>query len=69
MANFLSFGNYAGAQYGYDFDRMSEFFRNNSSQLPANGTTYPIPASLGGGVGTFNASDYTVRNSAGTIFH
>lgn len=65
MANFLSFGNYAGENYGYDFKRMNDFFNQNQNLLPANGTTYQIPASLGGGVGTFNASDYTIRNSAG----
>lgn len=49
MANFLSFGNYAGENYGYDLDLMQKFFKNNQNLLPANGTTYQIPANLGGG--------------------
>lgn len=67
MANFLSFGNYSGENYGYDLELMRDIFKDNQSLLPANGTTYQIPASLGGGVGTFNASDYTIRNSAGQV--
>lgn len=78
--NLVTSNNYMGENYGYDKagmdrafvgikDRDTGIFTPPASpgKLPANGTQFAIPTSLGGGIGTFNASDYTIRNSAGQV--